>query len=81
MASSHIMRRPSLGSSLEERAFSGSDTEPLGKIKGCKAVALCVKLDGLPVPACGIAHKQGGIRGSGNQALLTPFHIHSHVCV
>lgn len=75
LASFHIIRRSSLGPSLEEKAFSDSEAEPLDKIKGCKAAVLWVKAGGLAgggggAAASGTAHEQDGITGGGDRRPL-----------
>ena len=61
LASSHIIRRSSLGTFHRERGFSGSDAEPLDKIMGCKAMVLWVKPVELATPAMGQLMKRMGL--------------------
>lgn len=61
LASSHIIRRSSLGIFHREWGFSGSDAEPPGKITGCKAMVFRVKPDELATPATGQLTKRMGL--------------------
>lgn len=82
MASFHIIRRSSLGPSLEEKAFSDSEAEPLDKIKGCKAAVLWVKVGGLArgqLPVGQLTNRMGSEEVETGDRYAFP-HSRPHLC-